>query len=586
MRVSKLFAITLGLLRPLAVVSCTTAKTQAPGEVVVVVTTDMVMPEDIDTLKWSVTVVGDETPLKNGSDSLDLGKQPLPATLAIAGPDTRGAVRIELDALRAGTPRVHREAQLTVPADGQVRQLAMPLDWLCTHDANPSLSCGAGQTCRGGECVPSAIEASGLPSYSAVDGGACFDMGNCFASPVGVFFAQKATVTGECKVLDHEFSPDVNVALVVATSQIGNYGACGVGASGGSCLIPLAHGAPEGWHTVAADGGAGTIGLPQGVCDDITSTLKGVVIARTTTSCPPKLRESPTCVPPDTCINNVSGVCPDLGPAWVGYTCSGSESPPGVRGCAAPPAAPDAGMGTGVGAAGARLCCALVDAGGQPSSDPLLIDDMSGGSYIKIAPPGGETAGFWWTASDDLNSPLVPRPLTFFIYAPVSPSLTPDGGPMNAACLTSPSGFSGHYAIEGFDFAHSSMLSTTGVPFDVSPYTGIRFWAWSQYAGQSIKVAFPDRNTETVDPTSTCNLNPDAGQCGNDWAIQNLFLTDVWTPYAIRWDQLTKAQGYGTPTLPFDAKGVLVTQFMVLGSGANHPYPPFEFCVSQIYFTQ
>ena len=589
MRVSEaIFAITIGMPCFLGVLSCTAAKTQS-GEIVAVVTTDMVVPEDIDTLVWSVTISGDEAPLNQGS--VDLKSKPLPATLAIvSGRDTSRPVRVQLDGSHAGASRVHREAQLTVPADGTVRQLAMPLNWLCTDDANPSLSCGAGQTCQGGECVPSAIDASALPAYTAPGGGACFDVGTCFAQLIGggfVWPARPDPTTGQCVPTNYNGGADVNVALVVDTSQIGNYGACNV--VGGQCLIPLARGSPDGWRALSDDGGAVTIGLPPGVCNDVGTTLVGVVFAQASATCPPKLLDSSTCAPPDTCIFS-SGVCPDWGPDWVGYSCSGSAVPPpdAVQECFPPTAASDAGTDdagteTNGRATGGRWCCGT-GVGGQPGS--LLIDDMSGGPQIKIAPPLGDSAGFWFTVSDDLKSPLLPVPLGLFTYTAVPPSDTPDGGPMNAACLTSPLGYNGFFAEEGFNFAWPKhMLSPGGVPFDVSSYTGIRFWAWSLYADQSITVSFPDVDTASVDPTSTCNQNPDGGQCGNDWAIQNLALTDTWAPYEIRWDQLTQAT-WGAKFPQFDAKQVFSTNFIVRGPGPVLYYPPFEFCVSQIYFTQ
>src|ERR1017187_4448228 len=217
------FARILGRLWPLVFASCSTAKTRVPGEVVVLVTSDMAVPEDIDTLTWSVTVVGDEAPFK--LDSVDLKGKPLPQTLAIVSDHAAtGSVRIALDASRAGTPRVHREALVTLPSDSEVKRLTMPLDWLCTRDANPSLACGAGQTCVAGRCVPSAAE---IVPYTPPDAGACFNVGTCFAQVIGVFVANDDPVTGKCVVPNQSFPPDVNVALEVATSQTGNYGVCG-----------------------------------------------------------------------------------------------------------------------------------------------------------------------------------------------------------------------------------------------------------------------------------------------------------------------------------------------------------------------
>jgi hypothetical protein len=579
----------LGLLLPLAALSCTTARTQAPGEVVVVVTTDMVTPEDIDTVSWSVTVVGDEAPLK--ADSIDLHASPLPATIGITGPDTRGPVRIALDGVLAGASRVHREAVLTLPAEGEVRQLDMPLDWLCTHDASPSLACAAGTTCRAGECVSSAFEASDLGTYAAPNAGPCFDVATCLAQPVGgVRPVVEDPITGHCVVADAQrgragipgSAADVNVAMVVNTSQTGNYGACGFAQQ---CMIPLARDPSEGWEWIAGDGGAVVLGVPEAVCRDMGTTLLGAVVAPASASCPPRPLERPTCAPPDTCIT--ASVCPDWGQDWLGYTCSGDVSPFAVnsmvQACWAPNATPHAGAGASAGTSAGRSCC-TTGTGGSPGS--LLIDDMSGGPQVKIAPPRGEIAGFWFAGSTDLNAPLVPPPLGLFTYAPVPPAMSPDGGPMNAACLTARAGFSGYAAFEGFNFVvPQGKLSSTGDPFDVSPYTGIRFLAWSRYAGQSIKVSFPDTDTESYDPTSTCNLNHDAGQCDDDWAIQNLTLTDTPVEYAIAWDQLTQA-GYGARVAAFDSKHVLGATFIVNGAGPGQLYPPFELCVSQIYFTR
>jgi hypothetical protein len=575
------FARILVRLGPVVVVSCSTAKTRTPGEVVVVITSDMAVPQDIDTLAWSVTVAGDEGPFKAGS--VDLKANPLPQTLAIVSDHAAtGTVRLDLDASRAGTRRVHREALVPLPADSEVKRLAMPLDWLCTIDANPSLSCGAGETCVAGACVSSAAEP--VP-YTPPDAGACFDVGACFLQPVGGLLAVAPDPkTGVCVPQNIPIggNDDVNVALAVNTSQIGNYGACGVN---GVCLIPLARGGPEGWTTLTEDDGTTRIALPQAVCDDSGTTLNGVVVSRATPSCPAKRPETPICGRPDTCVT--TDVCPsDWGPSWVGSSCSGSASvSQGAQACWPPPPPPaDAEAGSNSGDPTGLWCCAF-GTGGEAGS--LLIDDMSAGPQVKIAPPrGDEIAGFWFTATDDQKAPLMPVPTFLFTYTAVPPAMTPDGGPMNAACLKSDSPFTGDYALEGFNFVlPQGKLTSAGDTFDVSPYTGIRFWAWSRWAGQAIKVDFPDPDTGAADPTAGCKKYADAGGCGNDWAIQNLILDSVWAPYTIRWDQLSQAD-WGPKVAQFDPKHVFATVFIVAGSGPNDPYPPFDFCVSQIYFTQ
>ena len=583
----------LGRLGPLVVLSCSTAKTRTPGEVVVVITSDLAVPQDIDTLAWSVTqvverqpllqnesVAGDEGPVQAGS--VDLKATPLPQTLAIVSDHAAtGTVRVDLDASRAGTPRVHREALVTLPADSEVKRLAMPLNWLCTIDANPLLACGAGQTCVAGACVSSAAES--VP-YTPPDAGACFDVGACFLQPVGgVQSVIPDPKTGVCVLQNIPIggNEDWNVALAINTSQTGNYGACGVI---GLCLIPLARGGPEGWTTLTEDDGTTRIALPQAVCDDSGTTLNGVVVSRATPSCPAKRPETPICGRPDTCIT--ADVCPsDWGPSWVGFSCSGSAPvSQGAQACWSPPPRADAGAGSNSNVRSGLACCAY-GTGGDGGS--LLIDDMSGGSQVKIAPPRrDEIAGFWFAATDDPKAPLMPVPTFLFTYTAVPPAMTPDGGPMNAACLKSDSPFTGYFVQEGFNFVlPQGKLTPAGDPFDVSAYTGIRFWAWSRWAGQAIKIQFPDLDTEAADPTAGCKMYADAGGCGNDWSIQNLILDSVWAPYTIQWDQLSQAD-WGPKVAQFDPKHVFATVFSVQGNGPTETYAPFEFCVSQIYFTQ
>jgi hypothetical protein len=590
---NRLFAPMLGVLGalfPAILASCVT-KAQPPGEVVVVVTSDMVVPEDIDTLTWSVTIGDAGAPFKDGSYPL-LGPSQLPATLAIvSGHETRGPVRVQLDALRAGTLRVHREAVLeTVPDDGKVRQLVMPLNWLCSYDANPSLSCGSGETCQAGACVKSAaIDVSDLPPYSAPDA-ECFNVDSCFQVLAGGNEQLPTSSAGSCTAPSNlsGTGADVNVALVVNTSHIGNYGACIASGNYHSCLIPLAHGAPEGW--TFTDDSETAIRLPASVCHDVdvTQTLGGVMVSP---SCPSKPLENPTCRPPDMCIPT-RGVCPDdWGSAdWQGYTCSGSAYPKGVVWCNQPPAILDAGTETDGGANGRRLCFSLGPEG-LPDSG-LLIDNMTGGPEVKLTPPSPNEVGGWWFSysDDDGKSPLFPPEGSLFSYTRLPASVTADGGPMSAArVMVSPDGFSTDagtaFAGEGFNFVQpKNEASPHGSPFDVSPYTGLRFWAWSSNE-LGIAVMFPDSNTDSQDPQSTCEKNPDAGGC-NPFGT-HLVLTQNGAEYHVEWSDLAQEPGWGQR---FDGglvqQQVSATNFQVTGIGDRTSYlPPFEFCVSQIYFT-
>jgi hypothetical protein len=202
---SVILAPMLGLLCGVVLLACTKAQTQPPGEVMVLVTSDMVVPNDMDTLKWSVTIGDAGAPFQSGT--VDLTSSTLPATLAIvSGPETPASVTVQVEGLRAGTLRVHREAQLSnVPTEpGEVKQLVMPLNWLCTHDANPSLSCVGGQTCQAGACASDTFDVSDLLPYLAPDSG-CFNVNTCFPSPVsrGGGRAKQQFLSGQSSRLHH-----------------------------------------------------------------------------------------------------------------------------------------------------------------------------------------------------------------------------------------------------------------------------------------------------------------------------------------------------------------------------------------------
>ena len=95
-------------------------------------------------------------------------------------------------------------------------------------------------------------------------------------------------------------------------------------------------------------------------------------------------------------------------------------------------------------------------------------------------------------------------------------------------------------------------------------------------------------NTFTEDARSTCNQNPEAGRCGDDWGIQRLEITPTWKEYFVKWADLKQQSiDWGQAHFEgFDKKRVFAAYFAVHGKGRDVKTPPFEFCVSQIYFTQ
>jgi hypothetical protein len=562
---------------------CTDARKPAPGEVMLVVTTDMAVPADIDTLRVTVTLPGRANPAYSKVYPLTAGT--FPATFAVwSGPETLGATPdavgapgvalISLDALSGGASgviRVHREAWLTkVPAEGS-KALAMPLDWLCLG-ANLAAPCASGTTCVAGACEPSLVDPSTLPDYVPLDGGPCFDTLGCFGTSIMTVPIEDPTLG--CYVQLEKSAqltgPQMlNVALDVRTSVTGSYGACFLH---GPCRIPLEPNAPEGWRPLYVDGGLAGIGLPDAACRlGVAVEVDGM--------CPPKAPETPICTGPPTCAGS-DVLCPS---GWLAYSCAPGASAydlnPALIGCV-PARAPDPDGGSDI--PGNLLCCFVAE---PPPSDPLLIDDMSGAQGIKLAPPPGDRQGLWYVSTDDTSDVIAPprAPLPFFYTALTPPIPLPDGGAIrNASCLSAPNGFTGSYLQMGFVFAFSEASS---VPFDVSPYSGIRFWAWSKYTGQPVRLNFPDKDTSTELVGATCRSSD--GGCGNDFGT-NLTLTDTPAEYSVQWTDLSTQSYAGAYRAPsFDQTAVYDTDFFIFNAASPQLYPvPIDVCVAQIYFTR
>ncbi len=563
------------------------------GEVLLVVSTDLALPDDLNWLEWTIVQAG-QAP-KTGGIALDRADS-LPATLAIvAGNVGSRTVQVHLAAKTGGdhgVVRVERDARFTVPVHGQM-MLAMPLSWLCS-DVNQPEACAEGTTCDAGSCVSAdSVLVKDLPSHSAT----CFDVLGC--TLVGRSTKQAPDLDGEDCVLKPSavLGSPLNVALVVNTAKVGNAGVCAPAAAGdssppnaGSCFVPLTDQSPGGWDLIENTQGQTVIRLPRALCGPVMGASVASVAVTAQAGCAAKRSIEPLCRAPSLCVPS-SASCPDGFPStWSGYSCSGGTTPIddrslGLNYCGISGAdavlIPDTVRG--------HYCCTTKQA---PSPDPLLIDDMSGGPLIKVQVPAGQVAGSWFTASDDAQSPLSPPQAasTLFTYRDVDPAVTPPGGPTisRAACFRMPKGFSGYYALEGFSFYGSDAQAT---PLDVSRFSGIRFWAalhsFDPDIPQSIRVVFPNVDTDSVNrdsAQSTC-LKADLGSANCDHFGKTLAnLGDTWQKYEVRWPEL-KQSGYGEPFDSFEPH-VYTVDFQADGPGKDGLALRFDFCVSQISFIQ
>jgi hypothetical protein len=497
-----------------------------------------------------------------------------------------GRVRVHLELRQGGARgalRVQREAELQFPSEG-VKQLPMPLDFLCVEGSLPT-ACASGMTCRAGSCVDDKVER--LADYvETPSSGACFNVAACFRGLNGnnTPAPREDDNFKRCVIRGNQVlhAVDVNVALIVNRTVVGNYGVCD--ALSGRCLVPLNQG-PEGWQTLRdASGNAVAIGLPEAVCTGSEGMLGVVVSSSPNCATNTECQETPICVAAD------KQICP--APSWSGLSCSGpalpSDNPPSdhpYHWCGRVKADP----ATGPVVAG-LWCCAEREPA-QPN--PLLIDDMSSGPLLKLEPEKGFASGAWFSASDDTNADLSPPPApALFSYRAFDPAVVPAPGASpisHAACLRSDKGFSGYVAMEGFVFS-LSMPDNKPAPLDVSHYTGIRFWAAAMPlqpgkldVSRQLRVQFANVDTyDQPNSESTCLKEGKAETC-DDFGKKIALPGDYsWASYTIKWDELEQ-QGYGQPFTDFKPN-VYTTTFIVQGNTSRSL--PFDFCVAQVEFTE
>jgi hypothetical protein len=587
----------------------------APGEMLLLVSTDLSIPTDADTLHVTVTRTGETDPFLE--DFYPLGGDAavhLPGTVALVARDkARGVVKVHAELLQSMSGaankavRVQRDAELELPSAG-VKQLPMALDFLCAEGSLPS-KCPAGQTCEVGQCIDDKIaDSAKLADYVAVPAADCFDVRGCFSDLDGSNTTVPQVDVDEhhgCSVKTSQVgnAQDVNVALIVKTMKVGNYGVCD--AASGRCFIPLAYG-PSGWQTLTDSSQRPiAIGFPDAICAELSTGIAGVAITPTSPSCPPRSASASLCPAPSTCVATGGIGCPSK---FSGFSCSTGICPPDwsssyCSGGSSTEPAPASSSSRLCGALGrdpqtgplvpGLWCCGDTDP--PPGEDPLLIDDMSSGPFTKLKPPDGEHTGVWYSACDDINADISP-PVNpaLFSYRTIDPPATPAGGPTisHAACLRSDKGIAGYVALEGFNF-FSKPPSIEAPAVDLSPYSGISFWAnaapgpivdetGAPLVPTSIRVNFPDSNTDTEHPDSAC---VQGGRATCDQFGKVFTLTTAWTKYFVRWDQLAQG-GYGMPFANFNRKAVYSTGFLFLGPGEDSVSLPFDFCVAQIEFTQ
>lgn len=546
------------------------------GELLLVVTTDLSIPKDLDTLHVSITLPGGGT-LLDQDYRLDVADPWLPGTIAVvSGPKTTGPVTVRAAGLLAGVERISREVIATVP-DDHVVTLPLPLDWLCI-----GVPCAEGETCQAGACVSATVDAaaaSGVPplaspgagAASAAEGGAaCFDPAACFTSAT----LWPLPLGAGCSLPKPGGGAGVDVALLVR----GGDGVC----QGGSCLVVLEGESAEGWRS-SADGAQ--IELPPAVCENAA-----VAAVEVTTACAGNEDNVVLCAgDPDLgtgCTGDAGKACPE------GYACAnfGRQSrcvpsnPPVVVGVVDAGSAPDG------------------EDGGEctPEAGPgaVLIDDMTGSAQIKLAIPAGSgTPGFWFTFDGAGEAgEIEPAMGSAFSYAAVTPTAVCAPPVSRAACMRSAVAVV-DFAGMGFNFRTAGTNADGGpsqpIPLDVRAYKGIRFWARAAAGGmQNLSVQFPDGSNYASSPGAAC-LSAQPLTCGN-YFQSTVALTDLWQPYEVDFASLSlllnEADGFYSASA-FDDAAAIGVEFSLFPSGPDAGGVPdanaglgFDVCVASIYF--
>jgi hypothetical protein len=303
-------ALALGL----GLTACNDA-TKPPGQLVLSVETDMALPDQIDTIRVQVQVRG--VSLHDVPYPVGAGDTPIPATLTLVeGTDATTAVTVRVAGSKLGKWRTFREAITMVPSD-RTASLRMPVQWLCDgtargvapQDDSPltmmgvESTCGEGNTCKAGKCVPSDLEPSVLTDYAAerVFGGAakpnegtCFDTIRCMVEGMMVVPDERCTIAKPA-------GDAVNVALRVTADGICD-------SSGTVCFVPLDGQSDEGWSTQG-----NRIALPQAACDKLAQhVVKAVVVS---TDCETKTEAFPPCGEWSSVGNAKPIAPPDAGPS-------------------------------------------------------------------------------------------------------------------------------------------------------------------------------------------------------------------------------------------------------------------------------
>jgi len=253
--------------------------------------------------------------------------------------------------------------------------------------------------------------------------------------------------------------------------------------------------------------------------------------------------------------------------------------------------------GVVVGGSGSGSSSSAGSSGGSSSTGTLLVDDMNAdaGTQIALTVPAGDTPGSYYAYDDGPNS-LVSGTAQLADMMFPTPITTSDGSKLTGEICFG--GTVQSYAGLGMTLAYTRAADAAAnapsspTPFDASRYNGVSFYVLvsPSDSGTPPIIHFGIPDTQTADPVawpkSDCAVE-DAGQCDDDFGADLDVTPGTWTKVAFSFSADLMQGSWGA-----QFPGGLRTNALIgMKWQANGTEPdggasePFNFCISNIYFT-
>jgi hypothetical protein len=229
--------------------------------------------------------------------------------------------------------------------------------------------------------------------------------------------------------------------------------------------------------------------------------------------------------------------------------------------------------------------------GGGNTNDPMnLVSDFEDASAATVVAVNGRN-GYWYTYND--NSPAgtdatcMQTPGNGAAYvgsAPPSPS--PGGSPTTAlhaqwsGCMVWGAGIGADLGQPPQD---GGTYSGPKVPYDLTGYTGITFWAMSSTTGDvNLRVKLPMTDETKTGDGGNC-VDSATNKCSDDWGQTfKMPNTGAWTQVKVVFSDSAhfKQEGWGA-TFPWNPAHV--TSIQIQSSDKTEAY---DFWIDDVYLTK